>query len=205
MHNSDGFDLVDTCNAVVRHCFVRSFDDSIIVKSFNSGSIHNILVADCVVWTDWGFSLGVTYETRTDTINDITFRECDILHNIACRGALGMNPNDRAALSNIRFEDIRVEDARSGLIEVVIERSRYAKDPEPGQIRDIYFKDIDVTGGPFPPSIVHGHSERHTVENVTFENITIHGKRIDGPDAGQFQVGEHAKNVRFIAEAEPAR
>ncbi len=106
-YNSDGLDFLDCRDVLVSKCFVRSFDDSIIVKSFGGGgTIHDITVEDCVVWTDWGISLGITYETRTDSIRNVTFRNCDILHNIACRGALTLNPNDRSPRQESEFHRI---------------------------------------------------------------------------------------------------
>jgi hypothetical protein len=47
-----------------------------------------------------------------------------------------------------------------------------------GQIRNIHFRNIQVLDGKFPFSVVNGFDEEHPVENVTFENITVQGKRI---------------------------
>jgi polygalacturonase len=196
-YNSDGFDLVDCREVRVRHCFVRSFDDSIVVKSFLGRAIRDVRVADCVVWTDWGVSLGVTYETRTDRIADISFRDCDVLHNIACRGALTINPSDRAEIRDVRFEDIRVEDARSGLIELVVEKTRFGKDPQRGNIRGVRFRNVAVLGGPVPPSIIRGYDAAHTVEDVTIEGLVIHGRPIRDAKGGRVRIGPHAKDVRF--------
>ena len=199
-YNSDGFDFVDCRDVRVAHCFVRSFDDSIVLKSFHGREIRDVLVERCVVWTDWGVSLGITYETRTDRIRDVVFRDCDILHNIACRGALTINPSDRAEISDVTFEDIRVEDARSGLIELVVERTRYGKDPRRGHIRGVRFRDIAVTGGPFTRSILRGFDEDHLVRDVAIEGLSIHGRPIASPAAGRFRIGPHAKDIRFAAE-----
>ena len=198
-YNSDGFDFVDSRNVLVSDCFVRSFDDSIVVKSFRPGGqdLRNIEVENCVIWTDWGVSLGVTYETRADRIRDITFRNCDILHNIACRGALTVNPNDRGEIRNVTFEDIRVEDARSGLIELVVEETTWATDTERGRVRDVRFENISVTGGPFPHSILRGFDGEHNVEGVLVQDLWIHGKLIPSAKEGDFRIGPHVKDVQF--------
>jgi len=47
-----------------------------------------------------------------------------------------------------------------------------------GQIRNVLFRNIHVTDGIFPFSIIHGFDEDHKVEKVTFENITVHGTRL---------------------------
>ncbi len=198
-YNSDGFDFVDCRDVHVSRCFVRSFDDSIVVKSFSKDGqdIRNVTVEDCVIWTDWGVSLGVTYETRTAHIEDIVFRDCDIVHNIACRGALTINPSDSAEISHVRFEKIRVEDARSGLVELVVEKTQWAKDEERGKIKDVIFRDVTVVGGPFPFSRIKGWDETHGVADVTFENLIIHGKQILSAEDGRFAVGPHVENVTF--------
>jgi hypothetical protein len=200
-YNSDGFDFVDSRNVRVADCFVRSFDDSIVMKSMGHGGadIHGITVEDCVVWTDWGVSLGITYETRTERIRDIVFRNCDVLHNMACRGALTINPSDRAEIRDVLFEDIRVEDARSGLVELVVEQTEFGKDEKRGRIRGVRFKDIAVVDGPFPYSILRGFDPDHRVEDVSFENLRIHGKLISSAEAGDFRVGPHVRDVRFSA------
>jgi len=198
-YNSDGFDFVDCRDVHVSRCFVRSYDDSIVVKSFNEqgDDIQDVTVEDCVIWTDWGFSLGVTYETRTARIRDLVFRNCDVIHNIVWRGTLAINPSDRAEISNVLFENIRVEDARTGLIELAIEETQWGTDDERGNIRGVVFKDITVTGGPFPSSVIRGYDETHGVGDVTIENLVIHGKQILNPEDGRFQIGPHVKNVTF--------
>ena len=90
-----------------------------------------------------------------------------------------------------------MEDARTGLIELVIEKSVYAHDPDRGQIRDVRFRNISVVGGEFPTSRIRGWDEDHTIEDVTIENLVIHGTPILDAETGKFQVGPHVKNVTF--------
>ena len=63
-----------------------------------------------------------------------------------------------------------------------------------GHIRDITFRNIAVTDGQFPYSILYGYNPQHRVENVRFENLTIHGKPIRSAQQGHFSV-ENATGV----------
>lgn len=65
-----------------------------------------------------------------------------------------------------------------------------------GRIRNITFRNVAVTDGQFPYSILYGYDAQHPVENVRFENLTIHGKPIQSAQAGHFSV-ENATGVSW--------
>ncbi|HEX8549347.1 MAG TPA: hypothetical protein VF691_20465, partial [Cytophagaceae bacterium] len=47
-----------------------------------------------------------------------------------------------------------------------------------GSINNVSFKNIQVLEGNYPFSIIEGYSENHKVTNVSFENITIYGRKL---------------------------
>jgi hypothetical protein len=117
----------------------------------------------------------------------------------------------------VRFENIRVEDAITEgagiedpkydpgnalpvglLIELIIYKMFYSHDKQPGQIKDILFKDIAVTGADFPPSNFHGFDETHLVEDVRIENLTIHGKHITSPADGHFTLNPYVRGLKLV-------
>jgi len=65
-----------------------------------------------------------------------------------------------------------------------------------GHIKNIYFKDIAVTGLKLPKSYLIGYNDAHSVENVVIENLRFNGVRIPGAEAGGFTI-EKAKKVLF--------
>ncbi|CCH56641.1 hypothetical protein BN8_06021 [Fibrisoma limi BUZ 3] len=65
-----------------------------------------------------------------------------------------------------------------------------------GHIRNITFRNIAVTDGQFPFSILAGYDASHRVENVTFENLTIHGRPIRSAQAGHVSI-EHATGISW--------
>jgi len=66
-----------------------------------------------------------------------------------------------------------------------------------GHIRNIYFKNIAVTGLKLPKSFLIGYNDAHSVENVVIENLSFNGSRILGAEDGSFTI-EAAKKVRFV-------
>ncbi len=198
--NTDGINSVNCHYINIDDCFIRNYDDSIVVKSLDAGAkdISDITVRNCVIWCDWGFSMGVTYETRVDEIHGIRFQNCDVLHGMACRGVLGLKIGDRALVRDVQFEDIRVEDARIQLIDVVIDRDIFSRDAERGRIQGVVFRNVALTGGASVTSTLAGFDAAHCVEDITIENLRIHGKLVMSTPEGQFRTNPYVKNVRFL-------
>jgi len=65
-----------------------------------------------------------------------------------------------------------------------------------GHIRNIYFKNIAVSGQKLPKSYLIGYNAAHSVENVVIENLKFNGSRILDTKAGNFTI-ETVKEVRF--------
>lgn len=65
-----------------------------------------------------------------------------------------------------------------------------------GHIRNITFRNIQVVDGLFPFSVFAGYDQNHLIENITIENLTVHGKKITNiDDARVYQ--ENAKNIQI--------
>lgn len=65
-----------------------------------------------------------------------------------------------------------------------------------GHIRNIYYKDIAVSGLELPKSYIVGYNDAHSVENVVIENLKFNGSKILDAKAGGFTI-ETAEKVRF--------
>ncbi len=204
----DGVDLVGCSNAVVEDCFFRTADDCVAVKAFARGEqecggrdVRNIRVRRCVCWNARpGNGVEIGYETRCDSMSDIAFEDLDLIHveheGWQSGGALTIHNGDRAEITNVRYEDIRIEDAREKLIDLKVLFARYSRDEQRGRIRDVHFKDIAVVDGQFPVSIIRGWEAEHLIENVTIENLTVRGRHIRSASEAKMVV-ELARNVRF--------
>ncbi len=193
----DGIDIVGSQNILVEDCFIRTKDDCIAVKSgvnyFSKKPDHvnvkNVMVKDCVFWNGiWGNALEIGFETSTDTIQGITFQNCDIIHTEGPEGTFTIHNGDRALVTGILYENIRVEDARGYLVDFKILNSQYTTDKEKGRIEKVYFKNIMVEGDIFPTSLMLGYDEKHKINNVTFDHFYIHGRHITSTYGGMIGV-----------------
>lgn len=220
--NSDGIDPLNCEDVVIRNTFQRVYDDAIVVKTMNGGSSRRILAEGCILICDHATPLKVgANEMLGKEVRDVTFRDCDILYSCAT-GHLSIMNHGTAAISNVRFEDIRIENSRvnlmgvkSGLREMglhlflvyVTNKNVYAARSgeafTPGSVRGVVFRNISYHGDPGAGvpllSRVEGLGETHLVEDVLFENIVLNGTVVTDGAAAGFRINNFARNVRFHA------
>jgi len=226
-YNADGIDIVNSQDVTIDKCFVRSFDDSIVIKGLKGvrqptgdKPVKDVRVSDCVIWNDWGRALEIGAETVAPEISGITFKNCDIIRTDGI--AMDIQHGDRALIRDIRFENIRFEiDDNSlppkiqtsrdekysitgnegycpRLIVLEIRETGYSNDKERGHIQNIVFKDISVMGGSFPESYFMGYDSEHQVKDVTIENLRINGQLITNTTEGHFDIRNYVNNVEFV-------
>ena len=219
-YNADGIDLCNSRNAVVRDCFVRTFDDSLVVKGlsyYKDAPISNILFERCVVWNEWGRALEIGAETASPEISQVTFRDCDIVRTAEI--AMDVQHGDRAAIHDVTFERIRLEvddvnhapQIQNGrdatytgqpghcphFLVLVILRGQWSSDQERGTMRDIVVRDCSTTGKLLPPSALSGFDETHDVKGVTIANMQINGKVATTLEEAAIHVGQFVSDVRI--------
>jgi len=184
----DGIDIVGSQNVLVDRCFIRTKDDCIALKAgityytkfFSGANVDNVVIQNSVMWNGiWGNGLEIGFETRADTIKNITFKNCDLIHVEGTEGTFTIHKGDRAVVKNVLYEDIRVEDSRGWLIDFKILKSRYSKNTLRGKIENVRFKNIKVEGDQFPCSQFLGFDDANKIKNVTIENCVIHGTKVN--------------------------
>lgn len=109
-YNTDGVDIVNSQNVVVKNSFIHSFDDTVVVKGidrYKHTNCENVLAENCTLWCDWGRTCEIGLETACLEYNNIVFRNCDILR--AGSVALDVQNGDYAEVHDVLFENIRVE------------------------------------------------------------------------------------------------
>lgn len=193
--NSDGIDLVDTHNALVENCFIRTGDDAICLKSMAwtpRVETHDILVRNCTVWNDKVRAFGVAGETRHDVYRAV-FEHCDVLHSMAdwttevC--ALGVYICDAAKVSDITFRDIDIRQESNHAVCCCIVKDKWSTDDSAGQIQNIRFEDIH-----FPEDFtiyLSGYDQNHALKNIHFQDC------ICGSSNAKISLKQYAETVRY--------
>lgn len=211
--SSDGCDIVGSKRIRVENCFFRNGDDCIAIKSLDLRPFGKSATLDYAADVEeieitgssfmaflGGQALEIGHEIRTNKVSNVRFRDCDILGVHRYGAAFGIHNADRALITDILYENIRVEHHYNKLLEFRVIESRWGKDTERGQIRNVTFRNIDVFISVYNPgyslSIIGGLDSKHTVENVSFENFRMNGKPVTNADEMDLYC-KQAKNVTF--------
>ena len=215
--NGDGISLQSCHDVNVKGGFVRSWDDSLVVKNINRGTTENITFDGVSVWTDLAQSMEVGYETNGPTMKNINFKNITVIHNFH-KAAMSIHNCDDAEVDTVNFENITIEDGAmlgdvqdDGLNDFLIDMT-IAYNPEwtksegrRGKVRNVSFKNIKVDS--LSDSILCrmiGESNDSSIDTVTIENLNIEGKRIDSEEKLKLTKNEFAKNINFKSNDEVA-
>lgn len=207
--SGDGIDVCNSRHIHIQNCFLRANDDCITLKGLKSGdttkNMYDIVSEKCVCWSAThgnGVTIGV--ETCVDEIYDIYFRDLDIIHcereGYQAGGTMTLSNGDRANIHHVYFENIRIEDSQEKIFDLKINKTRWSNEDIRGQIHDIYFTDVAIVDGPFPPSIIKGFETttsefaikyddegklwvvrelrgEGTMRDIFIENFTVYGEK----------------------------
>lgn len=197
--NSDGIDICGSRNVLVEKCFIRTWDDCFVAKAFDTGDLENVTFRDSSLWNDFARPMEVGVEIRADHARNIAFENIDVLHSVTGYPILGIHHGDRAELRDIRFENIRIEDAKGAQIfDIRITDSVWNADAQTGDIDGITIKDIYlVEDQEILPSKsrLQGYSPEVKIKNVTLENINFLGKFATTLEECQVNVMDYVENV----------
>ena len=191
--NGDGFTFQSCQNHTVSNSFVRSWDDSLVLKNY-SGSTKGITFRDIQVWTDLAQSMEIGYETdkgRTldPEISDVLFEDITVLYNFH-KPVISIHNSDDAYVHDITYRNILVENAfmqgdngnNKQLIEMTLLKSGWSTvTDEFGSIDNVRIDGLTVLhtlDGRVPESRFVGHGPDNRITNVTIRNVTICGEPI---------------------------
>lgn len=198
--NGDGISLQSCKSFDVENCFVRTWDDSLVVKNYDVNS-NNIKFKNVQVWTDLAQSMEIGYETNkgdkeNSTIENVTFEDITVLHNFH-KPVLSIHNADNAAISNVTYKNIVVEDACMGLgdgtkelIDLqVLTNSGWSTTSDRGTISNVTIDGFKVLyGNESLPSQIKGFDEEHGIDGT---NVALDGRA----DANGFNDVYRAPNI----------
>ncbi len=204
--NGDGISLQSCKNIEVQNCFLRTWDDSLVVKNYpkwsnrnEEGATQNITFSNCFLWTDLAQSMEIGYETVGEQLSGVTFKNITVLHNFH-KPVISIHNGNNANVQNVTYENITVEDASMGrgdagsnsqLCEFSVAFnstwSSQHKVTALGSVQGVTVKNLTVLGGNVVINLrVAGSVDNrsgygqstHRVTDVIFQNVWINGKRL---------------------------
>ena len=199
--NGDGITLQSCENYEIKNCFVRTWDDSLVIKNYDRSS-RNITFTNIQIWTDFAQSMEVGYETNKGnkenvSISHIKFEDITVLNNFH-KPVISVHNADDAAVSDIIFRNIIVEynlvgsgdgDEMPYLIDMnIAENPNWSTTKERGSISDIIVENVNVLAGNKPGSRMKGFDKEHKIRNVIIRNLEIAGYRIKDFESGKFEI-----------------
>lgn len=173
--NCDAIDVVSSRDVLIEDVFLRANDDCVVLKS-KGVDCEDVLVRDSVLWSDRAQALQIGHETQSDAIKHVVFRNIDILeqrNRYIGHYALGIFNGDNAVVSDVLFEDIRVEN-HERLIGLIVEKGYYGHAAVRGRIENVRFRNID--SATTMDLHITGSDDEHGVRGITFENLTVRGQ-----------------------------
>jgi len=207
---------VSTRDVLIEGCFLRNNDDCVVIKAMqfhnrpevalNNGvarnnDVENILVRDCTFVNDrGGNAMEIGYELRADHIRNVSFINCDVLSVHGHGAAFAIHNGDHALVSDILYEDIRIEHYYDKLVDIRVLHSQWNRDPERGQVRNIVFRNIRAmptkNNEGYTISVIGGFDSEHTVEGVVFENCYLNEQKVETADQLDLYI-KHASGIEF--------
>lgn len=117
--NNDGISIQSSDNIRIKNCFIRTWDDGIVVKNYTGGRYsHDVTAENCVLWTDLAQSMEIGVETNkgvgaNPTIHTVTFNNIYVIHSMH-KAPISIHNGDNANISGITFSNIYVDDFHAG-------------------------------------------------------------------------------------------
>lgn len=209
--NGDGISIQSCQNIHVANCFLRTWDDTLVVKNYPlwsnrsiEGETRNITFENCTLWTDLAQSMEIGYETVGKILTDVTFRNITVLHNFH-KPVMSIHNGNNADVQNILFDTITVEDApvvSQSLCEFSVAFnstwSSQHKVTGLGSISAVRVKNVTVLNCASSMALRvsgsvdmrTGYGTTHYVSDVVFENVWIKNQHID---EGNLRVNKYAE------------
>lgn len=146
--SDDGTDLVRCRHVVIDNCFYRTKDDCIAVKAHldypSSEGVEDIVVKNSIFWNAlWGNALEIGFELNAAAVHNLRFENLDVIH-VEKGAVISIHNAGPARVSDVSYNNIRIEDARQKLFDLAIFRSRYS--PEMESKSDHYFDSLYLNG-----------------------------------------------------------
>ncbi len=166
--NTDGIDPNSCKDVKIRRCHIVCGDDAIVLKSTEPRPCEDIEVSDCVLESATaGLKIGT--ESQGD-FRHIRFRNCRIVNTPV---GVGVFVKDGAVVQDVVCENLVMDlcpPIHHAVVPLFIDIEKRHADSRIGVVKDVVFRDIQITGG--AGLLLQGMPESR-LEDMTLKNITL--------------------------------
>lgn len=194
--NADGIDLVGGRDVDIRHCFISTADDGIVLKNAvwegSRAPMENIRVHDCeVISRTNAFKIGTetTHDIRNILVEDCRFFMTDLYPGSV--SAVSLEACDGTRLSDVRIQNIECDRCACPVFIRLGNRNR-AKYVDAVSASAVEY-------GRRAKKVQSGYDFRHrsAVENISVQNLYAKGAEMPVIIAG-YRQGGHLKRVQNV-------
>jgi hypothetical protein len=174
------------------------------LTAFSDKNTENVCVTNTVFWCDWGKNLDIGLATACSEIKNITWRDCDIIHNSS--SCIAISNGQWADINGVLYENIRVEYSKHTLPQVLQKHDGESYDAK-GQSSVPVLIAISDKRRNWQGNIA-SESEKAKIRNVCFNGIYVVSDRDKKPEIKIKKFTElssfeniELKNIFFNSEA----
>ena len=215
--STDGFNICNSRDVTVERSFFRTGDDCISIKGNTGGNVlkephippssqppvENITIRNCTFWNDSNEVIAIGAETRARYFRNIRIQNCDVLFHLKAQdlGVFGILPLHGTEISDILYEDIRVEHCENQLFcfRFIDGIWKIPGDQTfPGTISNVTIRNLSVGyQAKGPRSEFTGWAADKPVQNVTIEGLRYGAKAIQDAAGMGLRTNAFVKRVVF--------
>lgn len=223
--NGDGISLQSCKNVEVNGCFVRTWDDSLVVKNYPRwddrnvhGATENISFTNCTIWTDLAQSMELGYETVGVPFDNVRFENITVLHAMH-KAVMSIHNANNADIKGVTFKNITVEDGRNaadgaGILDFRVLYSSTWSDQHTsptalGSVDGVTVENINIISARKLSGTIggcldtrSGFESEHFVENVTIKNVAVAGSRPTLGECNLFLINKYLRSFEFVQESQ---
>lgn len=199
--NADGIDLAGTSNVDIRHCFISTADDGIVIKNAvwlgNHNAMSNIKITDCEIISRTN-AIKVGTETTYD-ISDIRISDCRLFMTDLYPGSvsgISLEACDGTVLRNVTITDIIMDRCTCPLFIRLGNRNR-ASEVNAQSANAVEFGVKAKKSGELTKNVFDGKS---SVEDIVISNVQATGAELPIIIAGYKQHGKIKRVENVLLE-----
>ncbi len=205
----DGIDVCSSKNVIIKNTFIRVQDDCVPIKGFgDKNPVENVLVENCILWTDSACVFRVGYECGAPYFKNIKCKNIYVPFysryvkptEYWSHAIVRLHPVNEMPIENFSVNGLYIR-SNGGDMPLLIAQPRetyFVK--KCGSVKNCFIKNVVVDGvkGNFRGEVfIEGTDEQHKVSGIKVENVKYFGKKLT-PDYPHIHIGKFTENINVF-------